>query len=296
MERAPATTAQPTPVSVLGLGAMGRQLARCLLAAGHPTTVWNRTPAKADALVARGALRARTAADAVAASPLVIVCVLDHEAVRRVLEPIGPTLTGKALVNLTSDTPGNNRGLAAWAAEHDIAYLSGAMLMPPTQLGSPEGTILYSGAHRAHTAHAATLKALAGRAPYLGPDAGTATAHEVAVLSLYYAGLAGMVHAFALAGGEGVPPQDLVPHLGAILAQFPSVAASMAEDIGTGRYSKDADVLAIHTSGLGHIVKASQDRGISTDVPATVKGLVDRAIAAGYGDCEFASVVEGMRG
>ncbi|PNE39236.1 MULTISPECIES: NAD(P)-dependent oxidoreductase [Streptomyces] len=295
MRQAPANTARPAPVSVLGLGAMGGQLARALLAAGHPTTVWNRTPAKADALVAQGARRARTVADAVAASPLAIVCVLNGEVVHRILEPVGAALSGKALVNLTSDTPERNRRAAAWAAEHGIAYLGGAMLMPPTLVGRPEATILYSGSRRAHAEHEATLKALAGRAPYLGPDAGTATAYDVALLSLYYAGLAGMVNAFALAGGEGIPAQDLAPHLDVILGQFPSVAVSMARDIDAGRYSGEADVLAIHTAGLAHIIETSRSHGINTDVLRAVKGLVDRAIAAGYGDAEFAGVIEEMR-
>lgn len=39
---------RPTPVSVLGLGLMGQALARAFPRAGHPTTVWNRTPAKAE--------------------------------------------------------------------------------------------------------------------------------------------------------------------------------------------------------------------------------------------------------
>lgn len=42
-------------VSVLGLGPMGQALTGVLVAANHRTTVWNRTPAKADALRARGA-------------------------------------------------------------------------------------------------------------------------------------------------------------------------------------------------------------------------------------------------
>ncbi|MER6985206.1 NAD(P)-binding domain-containing protein, partial [Streptomyces carpinensis] len=40
----------PTPVSVLGLGPMGTALASAFLAAGHPLTVWNRTPGRAGGL------------------------------------------------------------------------------------------------------------------------------------------------------------------------------------------------------------------------------------------------------
>lgn len=50
-----------TPVSVLGLGMLGSELARAFLDHGHATTVWNRSHGKADDLVAGGAIRAATA-------------------------------------------------------------------------------------------------------------------------------------------------------------------------------------------------------------------------------------------
>ena len=59
---------------------MGRALASAFLAAGHPTTVWNRTPGRADGLVESGAVETGTAAEAIAASDLVVICVLDHDA------------------------------------------------------------------------------------------------------------------------------------------------------------------------------------------------------------------------
>ncbi|GAA3079292.1 hypothetical protein GCM10020000_76170 [Streptomyces olivoverticillatus] len=43
-------------VTVIGLGAIGTALAGALVAAGHRTTVWNRTPGKGDALVEMGAV------------------------------------------------------------------------------------------------------------------------------------------------------------------------------------------------------------------------------------------------
>ncbi|MFD0476016.1 NAD(P)-binding domain-containing protein [Nonomuraea thailandensis] len=43
-----------TPVTVIGLGSMGTALAGAFTRAGHPTTVWNRTAAKAAPLVAVG--------------------------------------------------------------------------------------------------------------------------------------------------------------------------------------------------------------------------------------------------
>ena len=72
-------------VSIIGLGAMGSALAAAFLKGDHPTTVWNRSAGKADALVARGAVRASTVADAVAASKLVVVCLLNYDTVYEAL-------------------------------------------------------------------------------------------------------------------------------------------------------------------------------------------------------------------
>lgn len=75
----------PPPVTVLGLGQMGSGLARVFVDRGHPTTGWNRTASNVRPLVAAGGASAGTAAEAVAASPLVVLCVLDHEATLREL-------------------------------------------------------------------------------------------------------------------------------------------------------------------------------------------------------------------
>ena len=99
-----------TPVTVLGLGAMGTALARAFLAAGHPTTVWNRTPGRSPELDTLGATRAATAAEAVAASPLVVVCLLVDATVRSTLD--GLDLTGRTVANLTNGTPAQARDTA----------------------------------------------------------------------------------------------------------------------------------------------------------------------------------------
>ena len=73
-------------VSVVGLGTMGSTLARLLLRSGYRVTVWNRTGAKADPLVREGAVVASSAAAAVGASPIVVVCVYDYKAASEILD------------------------------------------------------------------------------------------------------------------------------------------------------------------------------------------------------------------
>ena len=67
-------------VTVIGLGEMGSALARAFLAGGKSVTVWNRTPAKAAALERLGALAASAVADAVSASPVVVIFLSGYAA------------------------------------------------------------------------------------------------------------------------------------------------------------------------------------------------------------------------
>jgi 2-hydroxy-3-oxopropionate reductase len=67
-------------IALLGTGLMGAPMARRLLGAGFPVTVWNRSPEKAKALEPFGAVVAATAADAVKAAEIVVT-MLDNGAV-----------------------------------------------------------------------------------------------------------------------------------------------------------------------------------------------------------------------
>ncbi|MGY5128665.1 NAD(P)-dependent oxidoreductase [Streptomyces nigrescens] len=284
-----------TPVTVLGLGAMGSALAGAFVRAGHPTTVWNRTPGKADALVARGAVRADTVTEAVAASPLVIVCVVDYAVAHEILEPAGPQLSGRVLVNLTSDTPERARSAAAWAAGQGIDYLDGSVMVPTPDVGQPGATLLYSGSRQAFETYEETLKVLGGRAAYLGDDHAMAAVYDLALLAFFYSAMAGLVHAFALAGAEGVPAKEFVPFTEAIADILPPLAAGMAQDLDLGVLRGDQDNIVMEAAGMAHIIEASVDRGINTDVLAAVKGLADRTIAAGDGKAGFLSIIGEMR-
>ena len=69
-------------VTVLGLGAMGARMARRLLDAGFDVTVWNRSPASAAALAARGATVAASPREAVAQADVALAMVRDDDASR----------------------------------------------------------------------------------------------------------------------------------------------------------------------------------------------------------------------
>jgi len=135
--------AQPARVAFLGLGAMGLPMAEHVLAAGFPLTVWNRTPAKADGLVAAGAVRAESPRAAAQAADIVLTCLPTQDEVRDVLLRPDGLLTGfvrgAAFVDTSTIDPTASKELIAQCAGHGVdmieAPLSGGTV------GAKAGTL-----------------------------------------------------------------------------------------------------------------------------------------------------------
>ena len=83
-------------IAFLGLGKMGRAIAARLLASGHALTVWNRTPGAEEELVARGALKSTSPAEAVGDADVVMTMLFDDTAQEEVL--LGGEGAGKGSV------------------------------------------------------------------------------------------------------------------------------------------------------------------------------------------------------
>jgi 3-hydroxyisobutyrate dehydrogenase len=93
-------------IAFLGLGAMGSRIAARLLDAGHELTVWNRTAARAEPLVARGATAAQTPADAVADAELVMTMLADPDALAAIsAEFVAALREGTTVVDMSTVGP-----------------------------------------------------------------------------------------------------------------------------------------------------------------------------------------------
>ncbi|MFH8608358.1 NAD(P)-dependent oxidoreductase [Streptomyces sp. NPDC018029] len=287
---------QPRPaVAVLGLGSMGQALAGAFLDAGHPTTIWNRSDGKGDGLVARGAVRAATPGQAARAAEVVVVCVVDYDAARAVLDQAADDLPGRLLVNLTSDTPERAREAAAWAEALGVDYLDGAVMVPAPMIGTPEALIFHSGTRSAYEKYEPTLKALGGRTAYVGEDHGLAAVHDLAVLDFFWMAMHGLVHGFALAATEGVRAAALAPYVKVLADLLADMVDGTAADLDSGKFPGDLDNLTVEAANVRHIVRAAEHRGLDAAALRGVLTAADRSIALGHGADNWTSIVEGIR-
>ncbi|MFI1760873.1 NAD(P)-dependent oxidoreductase [Streptomyces sp. NPDC020800] len=274
---------QLTPVTVLGLGPMGRALAAAFLAARHPVTVWNRTPGKTGDLLDRGATLATSVEDAVRAGQVVVTCLIDYDAVHATLRQSPEGWEGRQLVNLTSGEPAQARATAVWASARGIDYLDGAILTPTPAVGTPSAAVLYSGAGDVYEAVAATLAAIGGTATYLGDDHGWASAYDVALLDLFATSVNGIVHAFALSSAEGIAPEQFAAFATGIGGLLPEMITRFAQQIQADHYPGDRSTIVSAASGITHVINTSATHGIDVGVLTAAKTVIDRAVADGYG-------------
>ena len=114
-------------VAVLGTGTMGAPIARNLLRAGMQVHVWNRTPSRAAALAADGALLAPTPAAAAADAAVLITMLTDGAAVEQVMTGPDGALSALApeAVWVQMSTVGVEwcDRLAELAARHHVAFV-----------------------------------------------------------------------------------------------------------------------------------------------------------------------------
>ncbi|WP_067467169.1 NAD(P)-dependent oxidoreductase [Nocardia amamiensis] len=281
-----------TPVTILGLGAMGHALAATLLKAGRTTSVWNRTPGKDADLVTAGAVGAATVSDAISVGGPVVTVLFDHASVHATLDPVADRLAGRQLINLTTTAPEESRELARWAAAHDIAYLDGGIMAVPTMIGQPGASILYSGSQTVFDAHRETLELLAA-AEYFGDDAGFASTYDFALLAAMYAMFGGFLHGAAMMRSVGVPAAEFAPRVAAWVTAMTQTLPLQGQAIDAADYTGSSiQPIAFHKAALDAINRASRDAGVTTDFVAPLKNLLDRQVADGNGSLAFERTFE----
>ncbi|WP_067828057.1 NAD(P)-dependent oxidoreductase [Actinomadura kijaniata] len=280
-------------VTVIGLGPMGQAMAATYLDRGYEVTVWNRTPGKADGLVARGARRADTVEAALRANDLVVLSLTDHTAVHAILEQAPAALAGRTVANLTSDTPDRARETAEWLAARGAVQLTGGVQVPPPGIGAPEAMTYYSGPEEAVETHRAALEVLTG-IEYLGEDPGLAALYYQIGIDMFWTGLAGYLHGQAVAQANGISAREFLPRAVKTM-DFRYFLEFYAPRIDAGDHGGDVDNVAMGVASLEHVLHTARASGVDGSLPAAVLELFRRAADAGRGGDSLTSLTEVLK-
>jgi 3-hydroxyisobutyrate dehydrogenase-like beta-hydroxyacid dehydrogenase len=136
-------------VAVIGLGRMGTGMAQSILKAGYPLTVYNRSPAKAEPLVAAGAKVADSPKDAAAAADVVLTSLLDDDSILNMMAAPDGLLAGLSVtgthLSTTTISPAASTQLAALHQEHGSHYVATNVLGRPDSAAAGKLAALVAG-------------------------------------------------------------------------------------------------------------------------------------------------------
>ena len=197
-------------IGFIGLGVMGRPMAKHLLAKGHAVVVHSRSRGPVDELVAAGATAAGSAADVARQSTVVITMLPDTADVELVLTGPGGILEGlqrdAVVIDMSSISPVATRRLAAL-----VAAKGGTMLDAPVsggEIGAINAalSIMVGGDERAFTRVRPILECMGNpeRIIHIGTEPGSGQVCKVCNQVAIGGALAGVSEAFALAQKAGV--------------------------------------------------------------------------------------------
>lgn len=281
-------------VTVIGLGPMGQAMAGAYLDGGYEVTVWNRTPARADELVARGAKRAETVEAALTANELVVLSLIDYDAMDAVLaQAPEAALAGRTLVNLTSDTPDRARQAVAWLAGRGAVQISGGVQVPPPGIGTPEAMTYYSGPKDVIEKYRPALEVLTG-IEYLGEDPGLAALYYQIGIDMFWTALAGYLHGQAVAEANGISARDFLPHAVRTM-DLRYFLEFYAPRITAGDHAGDVDRVSMGVASLEHVLRTARASGVDGSLPAAVLEIFRRGVTAGHGQDSLTSLVGVLR-
>ena len=280
-------------IGFIGLGRMGGHVAENLMKAGHSVTVWNRSKAPVDALVARGATAAATPQDAMNGDA--VFSMLANDLVMQEVGLAGPLLDkaakGLIHVNLATISVDFAKTLQAAHQNAGLAYISAPVFGRPDMAESAQLVLVAGGEAGALKTMGPVFDKIGARTVAVGNDAWKANLFKIAGNFMIASELEAIGEAFALLRKGGVDP-----------ALFHDV---MAGRLFTGAVFKAYGQMVLNhqyepagfalTLGLKDVNLArAAAKGLMVDMPTAelLKTHYEQAIQWGWQDRDWSAIGE----
>jgi 3-hydroxyisobutyrate dehydrogenase len=281
----------PTSVALLGLGLMGKPMGHNLLKQGIPLTVWNRTAARADDLIAAGAKRAATPRDAAAAADVVITIVSDPPALESVLWGADGVLAGlrpgSVLVDSSTVTPALARRAAAACAERGCEFLDA----PVTggTWGAEKGELVFMVGGKAEVLErvAPVLAAMGKQWMHIGAH-GAGQVVKIATNLILVLQTVATAEALALVRGAGLPGEKLAEVMQASMGRSKLIDVKlpmMLED----RYTPSFP-LRLMNKDVGLALELGAESGVRMPAAATAREVMTAVQRVAQEDLDYAAL------
>ncbi|MFT8778558.1 MAG: NAD(P)-dependent oxidoreductase [Gluconacetobacter liquefaciens] len=285
-------------IGFLGLGAMGHAMARRLLEAGHDLTVWNRTQAKADDLVAKGARRAASPADAARGAEIVLSMLIDDAAVQAAA--FGPDGVASALAPGAIHACCGTISLAQahrlrdGHAERGQAYASATVLGRPPAAEAGTLFVIAAGEETVVTRLTPVLEVLGQRVFLAGEDPAKANLVKLSLNFLIMSTIEQMAEVFALNEKAGIDPKTVFEIMTGSFYNAP-VHRNYGKMMVERAYDDPGASVRLGLKDTEMVLAAGHDLQVPLPYAAIARDRFLAAMAAGDADRDFVVLMENAR-
>jgi 3-hydroxyisobutyrate dehydrogenase-like beta-hydroxyacid dehydrogenase len=279
-------------IGFLGLGTMGREMARRLVDAGHDVVVWNRSADAVAPLVDAGASAAPSPAEALAA-PISFSMLANDEAADAVLSAENlPGEPGRLHVAMASLSPTAASRLSARHAEAGVAYLAAPVLGRFTVAAAGELNIIAAGAAADLERAAPYFEILGKRVWAVGTEPHIANVVKAAVNYDIIHAFQAIAESVALVEAHDVDAALFTELLSSTLFPGP-VYTGYGAMIAEGRYTPPGFTMALGSKDLGLAEAIAADAGIVLPTAPVLRRAFDAALASDdLKDVDWSAVAE----
>jgi 2-hydroxy-3-oxopropionate reductase len=278
-------------VGFIGLGIMGRPMARHLVDAGFPLTVHSRSPGPVDELAGMGAARAGGPAEVAAASDVVITMLPDTADVEEVMLGAGGVIEGvtggSLVIDMSSIDPGPTRTLAERFAAEGVAMLDAPV--SGGERGAIDATlsIMVGGAPEAFERARPVFDAMGANIVHVGPS-GAGQVCKACNQLVVAATIEAVAEALLLAERSGVDPAKV---RAALLGGF--AGSKILEVHGQRMLDRAFDPgfrVRLHRKDARIVEAAAAETATPIPSFAVVTEQLQRALDAGDGDRDHSAL------
>ena len=282
-------------IAYLGMGIMGRGMAANLVDAGYDVTVWNRTPERADEVVAKGAKRAETPAEAVKGADIVMYCLADDSAVLDLVfgdwDLLGALESGQIVVDMSTVHPDTTLLEAEAFAERGVRFLDAPVFGSKGEAASGNLWIVVGGPRELYEEVLPVLEPLSETTHYMGEN-GKGAAMKLVGNLIVASQLHALGEAMILATKAGLNPRDVlgVLHVTDFKSPiFDGVGAALIErDFSTyfalKHMLKDANLIAQFAEDLNSPIPAT----------AVIRETIKAAVNKGWGEENASALIKAL--
>jgi 2-hydroxy-3-oxopropionate reductase len=282
-------------IGFIGLGIMGRPMARNLVKAGYRVVVFSRSEASMAPLVAEGALKADSARQVAEKSEVLITMLPDGPDVRAVVLGAGGVLEGAAkgliVVDMSSISPIVSQEIAAACEDKGVEFLDAPV--SGGEHGAIAGTLAIMAGGKAEALENVRpiLQTMGSAITHAGP-AGAGSMTKLANQIMVACNIAGVGEALALSSKAGLDPEVVFNAVkggmagGAILnVKAPAIFS---------RNFQPGFRLDLHHKDLKNALSAAEELKVPLMFTSLVQSLMTAMLNQGKGDLDHCAIVNAI--